>query len=85
MEVIAFPPEGTHERHLAFQALTEMGAQDFKGGVVPRTGEDVMVTIFDSPESAIKALQFKHPHYTLSIPRNNHAKFILSLLQVSSA
>ena len=82
MEVLSFPPEGSLERQQAGQALREMGLQDFKAGRLSKTGEEVLVAVFSSPETAIKALHIKHPHFTLSIPRNNHAKFILSLLQV---
>ena len=57
-----------------------MGVGETKTGVIPKTGERVMIAVFDSADNAMKALQFKHPHFVLSIPGNNHAKFILSLL-----
>ena len=85
VEVLGLPPEGTHERQQAFQILREMGAFDFKGGKISRTGEEVTVAVFDTPDTAMKALHFKHPHFALSIPRNNHAKFILTLLHVLSS
>lgn len=54
MEVINLPPEGSAEHQQAFQVLQEMGAQDFKGGRMPKSGEDVLVAVFNTPESAIK-------------------------------
>ncbi len=84
IEVIGLPPDGSLERQQAFQLLREIGACDVKGGRIPRTGEEVMVAIFESADTAMKALHFKHPHFALSIPRNNHAKFILTVLQMLS-
>lgn len=45
-----------------------------------KSGEEVVIAIFSNEETAIQALQTKHSFFSLSIPRNNHAKFILSLL-----
>lgn len=80
IEVLGLPPDGSLERQQALQLLRDIGAYDVKGGRIPRTGEEVTVAIFEYAETAMKALQFKHPHFTLSIPRNDHARFILSLL-----
>ena len=63
------------------QILREVGALDIKGGRITKTGEEVLIAAFPSPEIAVKALQMQNMPFTLSIPRNNHAKFILSLLQ----
>ena len=54
MEVINLPPEGSTERQQAFQILQELGAQEFKGGRMPKSGEDVVVAVFNTPESAVK-------------------------------
>ena len=54
MEVINLPPEGSAERQQAFQLLQELGAQEFKGGRMPKSGEDVLVAVFNTPESAVK-------------------------------
>lgn len=53
-----------------------------KFGKMNKTGEEVVVAIFNSEETAMQALKIKHSVFTLSIPRNNHAKFILNLLQL---
>lgn len=46
-----------------------------------KTGEEVTVAIFNCQEAAMQALKIKLlPQLSLSIPRNNHAKFILSML-----
>ena len=45
-----------------------------------KTGEEVTIAIFNSQDAAVQALQIKLPHLSLSIPRNNHAKFILTML-----
>ncbi len=84
VEVIGLPPNGSLERQQALQVLQEIGACDLKVGRIPRTGEEVTVAIFESTDAAMKALHFKHPHFSLSIPRSNHARFILGLLQISS-
>lgn len=81
MEVTTFPHEGTAEQQQALQTLRELGAQDIKVGRMSKTGEDIMIAIFNTPDGAVKALHMKHPLFSLSIPRNNHAKFIISLLQ----
>ena len=57
-----------------------MGAKGFKTGRMTKSGEKIMIVIFDTPESALIALQSKHPLFSLSIPRNNHSKFIMTLL-----
>ena len=62
------------------QTLLEIGVKETKSGVMSKTGERVMIAVFENSESAVKALQVKHPHFVLSIPRNNHARFILTLL-----
>ena len=63
------------------QMLRDVGAMDILGGRINKTGEEVLIATFPSPETAMKALQMQNMPFTLSIPRNNHAKFILSLLQ----
>lgn len=60
--------------------LKDIGVKEAKVGIMPKNGERIMIAIFEDPDSATKALQVKNPHFTLSIPGNNHAKFILSLL-----
>ncbi len=62
------------------QVLKDMGVTETKAGVMPKNGERVMVAVFEDSESAMNALQIKHAMFVLSIPGNNHAKFILSLL-----
>ena len=62
------------------QALIELGAKDFKSGRMTKCGENVMIVIFDTPERAMSALQSKHPLFSLSIPRSNHSKFIMTIL-----
>ena len=61
--------------------LRDVGALDIKGGRINKTGEEVLIAIFPIPDLALKALQMQNMPYTLSIPRNHHAKFILSLIQ----
>lgn len=56
------------------------GLVELKTGKMVKTGEEVVVAIFSNEETAMQALQIKHSLFSLSIPRNNHAKFILSLL-----
>lgn len=56
------------------------GLVELKTGKMTKTGEEVVVAIFSNEETAMQALQIKHSFFSLSIPRNNHAKFILSLL-----
>ena len=56
------------------------GLMDLKMGKMNKTGEEVVVAVFSNEEVAMQALQIKHSLFSLSIPRNNHAKFILSLL-----
>lgn len=58
------------------------GLLDVKTGKMAKTGEEVVVAIFSDEESAMQALKMKHSDFTLSIPRNNHAKFILNMLQL---
>jgi len=55
---------------------------DTKTGVMSKSSERVMIAIFDDSETAVKALQIKHTHFTLGIPGSNHAKCILSLLNL---
>lgn len=62
------------------QALVELGAKDFKSGRMAKCGENVMIVVFDTPERAMSALQSKHPLFSLSIPRSNHSKFIMTIL-----
>ena len=66
---------------LPSQLLRDLGAQDIKGGRINKTGEEVLIATFPSPDMAVKVLQMQNMPFTLSLPRNNHAKFILSLLQ----
>ncbi len=62
------------------QVLKDMGVTETKTGVMPKNGERIMVAIFEDSDRAMNALQIKHAKFVLSIPGNNHAKFILSLL-----
>ena len=62
------------------QILHEVGALEITGGRINKTGEEVLIATFPTPDTAIKALQMHNMPFTLSIPRSNHAKFILSLL-----
>lgn len=72
----------THGCCLVVQAVSNLsGLVDIKTGKMAKTGEEVVVAIFNSEETAVQALKMKHSVFTLSIPRNNHAKFILSMLQ----
>lgn len=83
MEVVGCAAEGTPERIQAFKAISDLaGLVDMKFGKMNKTGEEVVVAIFNSEETAMQALKIKHSVFTLSIPRNNHAKFILNLLQL---
>lgn len=66
--------------NFSLQILHDIGALDITGGRINKTGEEVLIAMFPSPDVAIKALQMHNMPFTLSIPRNNHAKFILSLL-----
>lgn len=58
------------------------GLLDIKTGKMAKTGEEVVVAIFSNEETAVQALKMKHSGFTLSIPRNHHAKFILNMLQL---
>ena len=58
------------------------GLIDVKTGKMSKTGEEVIVAIFSDEGTAVQALQTKHSLFSLSIPRNNHAKFILNMLQM---
>lgn len=51
-----------------------------KSGKMAKSGEEVTIAIFGNHEAAMHALQLKLAHLSLSIPRNNHAKFILTML-----
>jgi hypothetical protein len=84
MEIVSLPPDGTPERQQAFKMLRDLGALDIKGGRINKTGEEVLIASFPTPELAIKALQMQNMPFTLSIPRSNHAKFILSLVHPQS-
>jgi hypothetical protein len=65
------------------QAVTSInGLLDIKTGKMAKTGEEVVVAIFNDEDTAVQALKQKHSDFTLSIPRNNHAKFILTMLQL---
>ncbi len=66
--------------HNLLQVLKDMGVKETKSGVLPKNGDRIIAAIFEDADCAMKALQVKHPHFVLSIPGNNHAKFILSLL-----
>lgn len=59
-----------------------MGMKEIKSGIFPKNGNKIMVAIFEDADNAMKALQVQHPDFVLSIPGNNHAKFILSLLDM---
>lgn len=56
-----------------------------KTGKMVKTGEEVVVAVFSNEETAMQALKAKHSVFTLSIPRNNHAKFILNMLQLQQS
>ena len=56
------------------------GVQDVINGKMIKTGEEVTIAVFDCQDTATQALQMKHVHFSLSIPRNNHAKFIMTML-----
>lgn len=80
MEIVKFPSEGSPDKQKAIEALVELGAKDFKSGRMAKCGENVMIVVFDTPERAMSALQSKHPLFSLSIPRSNHSKFIMTIL-----
>lgn len=64
------------------QILNDLkGILDVKSGKMTKTGEEVTIAVFTDQDAAMQALQTKHSYFSLSIPRNNHAKFILSMLQ----
>lgn len=68
------------------QAVSKLnGLLDVKTGKMNKTGEEVVVAVFSNEETAMQALQMKHSLFSLSIPRNNHAKFILNLLQIQQS
>ena len=54
IEVVNLPLEGSAEHQQVFQILQELGAQKFKGGRMPKSGKDVVVAVFNTPESAVK-------------------------------
>ena len=58
------------------------GLLEVKTGKMSKTGEEVVVAVFSDESAAAQALQTKHSLFSLSIPRNNHAKFILNMLQM---
>lgn len=45
-----------------------------------KSGEEVTIAVFATQDAAMQALQVKQAQLSLSIPRNNHAKFILTML-----
>lgn len=81
MELLKLPPEGSPDLKQAMQRLTELGVVDLKAtSRSGKRGDSITIAIFDSPESAAKALHQQCSLFTLSIPQSNHAKGILSLL-----
>ena len=81
MEILKFPVDGSPEVKQAKQRLTELGVVDLKStSRNGKRGDSITIAIFDSAESAAKALHQQCSLFTLSIPQSNHAKGILSLI-----
>ena len=63
------------------QVLSKLaGLVKVQSAKMTKGNEEVTVAVFGDHESAMQALQVKLTHVALSIPRNNHAKFILTML-----